>query len=81
MVLFLVELNTDILVSFTLPFTEKCHSNLMAQSLAHRRDIHSNLSFVPLLAKCAGCFSPARAYVHNFNFAGSWCEFMSNARG
>lgn len=63
--LFLVELNADILVSFTLPFIEECHSNLMVQSLTYRSDIHSNVGFVALPAKCAGCFSSAHAYIHN----------------
>lgn len=77
MVIFLVELNLDILVGFTLPFIEECHRNGMVQSLT----IHTNVSFVPLPAKGAGCFSSAHVYVHNFNYARLWFESMPNARG
>lgn len=37
----------------------------MVQSLTYRSDIHSNVSFVALPAKRAGCFSSAHAYIHN----------------
>lgn len=53
----------------------------MVQSLPYRSDMDWNVSFVSLPANGAGCSSSAHAYVHNFNFAHPWFEFMSNARG